>query len=82
MLAAHKLTLADVIAEEVTSVMINERQMMAAARARFKVNPYGIVDPRVTYKSYHRGDPPDTLLTKDEVIALGEKAHVVALDFL
>ena len=82
LLAAHKLTLADVIAEEVTSVMINDRQKMAAARARFKASPYGIVDPRATFK-YHQGaPPPDTLLTKEEVLALSQKAHVVALAFL
>ena len=79
---ASWLTLADVIAEEVSSTMIHDRQHMAMARARFKTNPYGVVDPRAIYKSYKGGDPPDTLLTKEEVIALSEKAHGVALTFL
>jgi hypothetical protein len=82
LLSASWLTLADVIAEEVTSVMIHDRQQMAAARARFKASPYGIVDPRATFKSYHGGDIPDTLLTKEEVLALSQKAHVVVLAFL
>ena len=82
LLAARKMTLADVIAEEVTSAMINDRQMMAAARARLKASPHGIVDPRATIKTYHGRDLPDTLLTKEDVLALSQKAHVVALAFL
>ena len=55
---------------------------MAVARARFKVNPYGIVDPRAVYNSYHRENPPDTLLTKEEVIELSKKANIVMLTYV
>ena len=55
---------------------------MAVARARFKPSPYGIVDPRAVYKSYHGGDPPETLLTKEEVIELSKKANIVALTYV
>ena len=55
---------------------------MAVARARFKANPYGVVDPRAVYNSYHKGNPPDTLLTKEEVIDLSKKANIVMLTYI
>jgi hypothetical protein len=65
LLNGSKLTLADVITEEVTSAVIHDRQKVVAARARFRDSPFGIVDPKATLKSQHGRNTPDTLLTKE-----------------
>ena len=62
--------------------MIHDRLHMAVARSRFKTCPYGIVDPRAIYKQEHVKDSPDTLLTKEEVIELSKKAHIVVLTYI
>jgi hypothetical protein len=46
LIASRNITLADVIVEEATSELINERHVQAAHHARNCVNPYGVVDPR------------------------------------
>ena len=44
------ITLADVIAEEVSRNEILNRIAIQQARSRFRENPYGRVDPRAEYK--------------------------------
>ena len=61
------ITLADVITEEVTKKEISRRVAWQETRSRFKMNPYGRVDPRAEYKRMLSLGPVYTLVPYEEL---------------
>jgi len=51
LVTSHQLTLADVIAEEVTPQEMHERFAALAGRCRSHPNPFGVVDPKREVKA-------------------------------
>ena len=69
------ITLADVITEEATPGIIHQRMEVAAAKARFRSNPFGVVDPRAELKLRQHKGPVYTMVPYDEVVALSSMAE-------
>ena len=61
------ITLADVVAEEVSRNEILNRIAIQQARSRFRENPYGRVDPRAEYKAKLSRGPVYTLVPYEEM---------------
>ena len=64
------ITLADEITEDATPAIIHQRQEVAAAKSRFRSNPFGVVDPRAELKMLKQREPVYTMVPYDEVVAL------------
>lgn len=50
---------------------------LAKARARFKYDPYGIVDSRMEYKHSNMRGYSDTMVKHEDVIPLSKKAEEI-----
>ena len=71
------ITLADVVAEEVSRNEILNRIAIQQARSRFRENPYGRVDPRAEYKAKLSRGPVYTLVPYEEMQRLCD----IAVDY-
>ena len=68
--ASRNITLADVITEDATPAIIHQRHEVAAAKGRFRSNPFGVVDPRAELKLRRRREAVYTMVPYEEVAAL------------
>ncbi len=69
--------MADVIVEEVTPQLIEEREGIAAMNLQFRLNKYGTVDPRAEYKLQLKKHPVSTLIAYEEIGTLCENARLI-----
>ena len=66
----RNITLADVQTEELTMKQIAIRVARQEVQSRFKLNPYGRVDPRAEYKRQLSIGPLSTIVPYDEIEGL------------
>ena len=70
LVTGRNITLADVITEDATPAIIHQRLEVAAAKSRFRPNPFWVVDPRAELKMLKQREPVYTMVPYDEVVAL------------
>ena len=78
----RNITLADVQTEEVTLKQIARRVARQEVHNRFKLNPYGRVDPRAEYKRQLSIGPLSTMVPYDEIEGLCQVALEVRKETL
>jgi hypothetical protein len=64
LVTGKNLTLADVIAEEVTHAVMKQKLQTKATHSRFRRNPFGLVDPKSVLKNSSLGGEVTSLLSE------------------
>ena len=59
---------------------MHQRMEVAAAKVRFRSNPFGVVDPRAELKLRQHKGPVYTMVPYDEVVALSNMAERIWID--
>jgi len=69
--------MADVIVEEVTPQLIEDREGIAAMNLQFRLNKYGTVDPRAEYKLLLKKQPVTTMIAYEVIGIICENARLI-----